>query len=129
MILSLKHHPYLILSKDHHAAMLCLTLFSAHFSAFYGMEIPYGKREFIVEEEEQPPPQPQPQPQPQQIIQPVDETKMTMAQENCHAPAHKMVVLPEGHGHVHLLVCIEWNSFDEVSSLFLLLLLGHARKS
>jgi hypothetical protein len=70
-------------------------------SAFYGMEIPYGKREFIAEEEEQQqtaaqPPAPPP---------PIEEQSIQVTQENCHAPpAHKMVVVQEQHSHVHLLV-------------------------
>jgi hypothetical protein len=67
------------------------------FSAFYGMEIPYGKREFIAEEEEQQQPGGQPAP-------PIEESSIQVTQENCHAPAHKMVVVQEQHSHVHLLV-------------------------
>jgi hypothetical protein len=70
------------------------------------MEIPYGKREFIVEEEEQLQPQPQPQ-QMQQPVHPVitiDEPTVPLTQENCHAPPHKMVIVQEQHPHVHLLV-------------------------
>jgi hypothetical protein len=67
-------------------------------SAFYGMEIPYGKREFIAEEEEQTQAGIQPAP-------PVEEPSIQVTQENCHAPpAHKMVVVQEQHSHVHLLV-------------------------
>ena len=66
-------------------------------SAFYGMEIPYGKREFIVEEEEQQQTAAQPAP-------PIEEPSIQVTQENCHAPAHKMIVVQEQHSHVHLLV-------------------------
>ena len=62
------------------------------------MDIPYGKREFIVEEEEQ-----QHQPQ-QQVVHPVEEPSIQLTQENCHAPVHKMVVVQEQHAHAHLLV-------------------------
>jgi len=72
------------------------------------MEIPYGKREFIAEEDEQP------------VIQPaplIDEPSIQVTQENCHAPTHKMVVVQEQHSHVHLLVRI--NIFNKLfSSLF-----------
>jgi hypothetical protein len=67
-------------------------------SAFYGMEIPYGKREFIVEEEDQ---QQQPAVQPAPLI---EEPSIQVTQENCHAPAHKMIVVQEQHSHIHLLV-------------------------
>ena len=66
------------------------------------MEIPYGKREFIVEEEEHQqhivPPQALPLP-------PIDESSIQITQENCHAPPHKMIVVQEQqHSHIHLLV-------------------------
>ena len=67
------------------------------------MEIPYGKREFIVEEEEQQhPPQ-------QQVVHPVEEPSIRITQENCHAPAQKMVVVQEQHVHAHLLVSRPWS--------------------
>jgi len=67
-------------------------------SAFYGMEIPYGKREFIAEEEEQQQQQPAPHP-------PIEDPSIQVTQENCHAPPpHKMVVVQEQHSHIHLLV-------------------------
>ncbi len=68
------------------------------------MEIPYGKREFIVEEEDQQQPliqpvAPLPPPPP-----PIEESSIQVTQENCHVPPHKMVVVQEQHTHVHLLV-------------------------
>jgi len=66
------------------------------------MEIPYGKREFIAEEDEQQQQQPAVQPAP-----PVEESSIQVTQENCHAPAHKMVVVQEQHSHVHLLAMQE----------------------
>jgi hypothetical protein len=65
------------------------------------MEIPYGKREFIAEEEDQQQQQPVIQPAPT-----IDEPSIQVTQENCHAPAHKMVIVQEQHSHVHLLVRI-----------------------
>lgn len=70
-------------------------------SAFYGMEIPYGKREIIAEEEEQQQPVAQPPPPP---LPPIEEQSIQITQENCHAPAHKMIMVQEQHSHVHLLV-------------------------
>jgi hypothetical protein len=67
------------------------------------MEIPYGKREFIVEEEEQQQQQQQHPPQ-QQVVHPVEEPSIRITQENCHAPAQKMVIVQEQHAHAHLLV-------------------------
>jgi hypothetical protein len=64
------------------------------------MEIPYGKREFIIEEEEQQ----QQQHQQAQPAPPIEEPSIQITQENCHAPAHKMVVVQEQHSHVHLVV-------------------------
>lgn len=76
-----------------------------HQDAFYGMEIPYGKREFIVEEEEHQqhiaPPQAHPLP-------PLDECSIQITQENCHAPPHKMIMVQEQqHAHIHLLAMQE----------------------
>ncbi|CAF1000924.1 unnamed protein product [Rotaria sordida] len=73
-------------------------------TAFHGMEIPYGKREFIIEDEEQ-------QQQQQPAVQPapplIEESSIQVTQENCHAPVHKMIIVPEQHTHVHLLAMQE----------------------
>ena len=68
------------------------------------MEIPYGKREFIVEEEEQQQQQQQQHPPQQQVVHPVEEPSIRITQENCHAQAQKMLVVQEQHVHAHLLV-------------------------
>ena len=99
------------------------TNFSVLISAFYGMEIPYGKREFIAEEEEQ-------QQQAPQVAQPplpppVEEPSIQVTQENCHIPPHKMVVVQEQHAHVHPMVRRE--SLQTIIRI-LNLPLGDARK-
>ncbi|CAF0919659.1 unnamed protein product [Rotaria sordida] len=75
-----------------------------HQDAFHGMEIPYGKREFIIEDEDQ-------QQQQQPAVQPapplIEESSIQVTQENCHAPVHKMIIVPEQHTHVHLLAMQE----------------------
>lgn len=80
-------------------------------SAFYGMEIPYGKREFIVEEDEQHQVQQvqqvqqqitttamiQQQQQAMHPVIPIDEKTVQITQENCHAQVHKMMNIHDAH--------------------------------
>ena len=66
-------------------------------SAFYGMEIPYGKREFIAEEEEQQQQQPAVQPAP-----PIEESSIQVTQENCHAPPLIKWLLYKNNIHMYI---------------------------